>query len=768
MKHRTRWSIVFLYAVPAFAQQQDTTSPRPVTVRDAIEMWKLADPRYFLGGSPRGREATFSPDGSRFIVVLRRGEVGSNTNRYAMLLWNTAEALGGTASPRTVLEMSSLSNREAINSRSLVWSGDNETVTFLGERPGEVQQVFTLNTRTGALTRLTNHPTSVRAFSRDASGIRLAYAAQQAFEHLWDDGSRRHGIVVSSQFLPDLIVGRKGYRFRGREEEAALFLQDSSGVRRMELGANVGRSPGVWLSPNGKYIVVATQVPSAELPDAWHEYHDSFVQLLLAIENAQGRGYSGESAFERYEIVDTRSGRTRVLLNAPIARHLAPPTPIVWSPNGGSLIVSGVFLSLDVTDSVERRLRAQGAAAVEVDLVSGALVRIGDRCLQALRWDGRTNDLTCLSVPGPDSASGAALVRYQKTGGAWRQVSGTVPNRRDPEIVLREGMNTPPKIYLKAPDQQGEVLLWDLNPQFRDLRFGKVEEVSWEWTKGQRISAGLYYPPDYQPGRRYPLVIQTHHWDPQRFWIDGPWTTSYAAQPLAARGIAVLQVLDQYIPERYGTDGQLKEVEKAIAIYRSAIEFLRRRGLIDARRVGIIGFSHTCFYVKYALAHAPSLFAAASVAEGEDGSYMGFMTGGNRYVDDKSLYGGPPVGRHLREWLRRSPSFNLDRVRAPLRITTLNPRFVLNEWEWFEGLRLLKKPVELVMLEDGLHVLQKPWERMISQEGSVDWFAFWLQGYEDPDPAKREQYARWHQLRRQLETVAASPSPAIGAAPPPP
>jgi len=72
------------------------------------------------------------------------------------------------------------------------------------------------------------------------------------------------------------------------------------------------------------------------------------------------------------------------------------------------------------------------------------------------------------------------------------------------------------------------------------------------------------------------------------------------------------------------------------------------------------------------------------------------------------------------------------------------------------------------MLEDGLHVLQKPWERMISQEGSVDWFAFWLQGYEDPDPAKREQYARWHQLRRQLETVAASPSPAIGAAPPPP
>ncbi len=264
----------FLYVVPAFAQHQDTTSPRPVTVRDAIEMWKLADPGYFLGAPPSGRVATFSPDGSRFIVVLRRGDVASNTNRYVMLLWNTAEAAGGAASPRTVLEMSSSSNREAINSQSLVWSADNETVAFLGEIPGEEQQVFTLNTRTGALKRLTNHPTSVRTFSRDASGARLAYIAQQAYEHLWDDGSRRQGIVVSSQLLPDLIAGRKGYRYRGRDEEAGLFLQDSTGVRRMEVHANVGRSPGAWLSPDGEYIVTTTQVPSVEVPAAWHDYSD--------------------------------------------------------------------------------------------------------------------------------------------------------------------------------------------------------------------------------------------------------------------------------------------------------------------------------------------------------------------------------------------------------------------------------------------------------------------------------------------------------------
>jgi hypothetical protein len=46
------------------------------------------------------------------------------------------------------------------------------------------------------------------------------------------------------------------------------------------------------------------------------------------------------------------------------------------------------------------------------------------------------------------------------------------------------------------------------------------------------------------------------------------------------------------------------------------------------------------------------------------------------------------------------------------------------------------------------HVLTNPAVRMASQGGSVDWFRFWLQNYEDPDPAKAEQYARWRGLRK--------------------
>jgi hypothetical protein len=49
---------------------------------------------------------------------------------------------------------------------------------------------------------------------------------------------------------------------------------------------------------------------------------------------------------------------------------------------------------------------------------------------------------------------------------------------------------------------------------------------------------------------------------------------------------------------------------------------------------------------------------------------------------------------------------------------------------------------------------------MVSQQGNVDWFAFWLKGEEDADPAKTEQYIRWRELRRLQEQNARQPEQA--------
>jgi len=101
----------------------------------------------------------------------------------------------------------------------------------------------------------------------------------------------------------------------------------------------------------------------------------------------------------------------------------------------------------------------------------------------------------------------------------------------------------------------------------------------------------------------------------------------------------------------------------------------------------------------------------------------------------------------LQEWLKRSPGFNLDKITAPLLVTSEGGSSLLYMWEPYAGLRHLHKPVDLIMLNTTEHVLTNPAVRLASQGGSVDWFRFWLRGEEDPDPTKKSQYVRWHQLR---------------------
>jgi hypothetical protein len=155
--------------------------------------------------------------------------------------------------------------------------------------------------------------------------------------------------------------------------------------------------------------------------------------------------------------------------------------------------------------------------------------------------------------------------------------------------------------------------------------------------------------------------------------------------------------------------------------------------------------------VKYTLTHSSQHFAAAVAADGYDGGYLQYLVNRdqNANSDADAVIGARPFGPGLEVWLKRSPGFALDKVQTPILLQALTPGNLLGEWEWFSGLRLLDKPVDLIYVPTGTHILMKPWDRIVSEEGSVDWFCFWLKNEEDSAPAKADQYARWRELRTQ-------------------
>ena len=726
------------------AGNSDSRPKRPITVKDSIESNRtmLDDYRYPVGVLNSGALAVFSPDKTKFVVAVRKGNVRENTNQYSLLLFRT-EQVHRLATPEKLIAISSSSNREAV--KDLTWLADNETIAFLGENPKELRQLYTFNVRHRILKKLTNARTEIESFSMTPDGSQFTYVVEQPVRSVFDQSTRRNGHVLShDDWISDIVDfrGTSVTQRGGWYGNAQLYFVSPSGVaRRIKLRDRISEWSTVqpFLSPDGEHILIALQ--AEEVPKVWTEYFDPDISNE-AKKKLPSRGYYHYSFLRRYVFIDTHTGKNRILLNAPIgtgAPHVA------WAPNGRSVVVSNVYLPLEGTVGAERELRQSHTFTVELAVPNGKIGKITQEKLNVVSWDAKTNRLLLTGDGQYCEPREHCGISYEKHEGKWERHSAI--STIDPlSIVQEESINIPPRVIAIDPRTGKHFLILDLNPQFSSLRFAHVEEIEWRVPNGHTVKGGLYYPVDYVPGEKYPLVIQTHGWDPKKFMIDGSYPTGFAAQELAGKGIMVVQA-DENVQSGYLNTPN--EAPGETSTFEALIDDLARKGMIDRERVGLIGFSRTGFHVKYAITHSRYPFAAASVIDSFDGSYMQYLLEGAVPESDwEKVNGGPPFGDGLKLWLEHAPDFNIENAHTPLRIVSETPDVALADYFWYAASRRLGLPVEMVVLQSGEHYLRKPWDQMVASQGNVDWFCFWLKGKQDADPAKAQQYARWGEMRR--------------------
>jgi dipeptidyl aminopeptidase/acylaminoacyl peptidase len=715
---------------------------RAVTVADSVCMTRLPASDYGLGLSSEGHVAKFSPDGSRFIIVLQKGNLQNNINEYSLLLFHSSAAFK-TPRPEVLLTMSSSSNREAI--QNLKWLPDNETVVFMGENPGEVPQVYSFNIRTKRLKKLTNHPTSIIRYDVSNNGRVIIFEADPPIKKTIDTTeTRRNGLVVHTQNLLDVLTGDRYPPFTTEGRHLFLMIQGHPATQ-IKVEDWIDSQMPISLSPNGRYAVI--QVFVSDVPKIWGRYQDPHTSS----EATRERPKNTHAALFRYMLLDTNTAALTPLLNTPAVFRIG----VTWAPDGNSIVVSSARLPLDIEESAECDEREKDVYVLEIRIPGKEVLKIrrdtDNFTAFRTKWEG-TKRIFLKQEYVEDRPLRAA---YEKDGPLWKEVPMRDEDNKSAaplNVTLEEDMNTPPRVLVVDPTSQQKTLLLDLNPQFADLDFGRVERVTWNSIDGHEFWGGLFWPPNYVPGTRYPLVIQTHGFIPGLFTMDGMYNPGSAARPLASKGFFVLQVggFNKTYPS-YGEGPQEAPVQ--MAAYEGAIDSLERRSLIDANLVGLVGFSRTVYYGAYSLTHSKYRFTAAIMADGINAGYFQYISsGGNLMSTFDLLNGGLPWGKTADSWLQDSPGFNLDKVKTPVRLETHGySGDAPSEWEWFVGLSHLGKPVELIYLPDASHILVKPWERMVSQQGAVDWFTFWLKGEEDSDPVKREQYTRWRDLRKLQE-----------------
>jgi hypothetical protein len=703
------WVLVFLGLA---ATQPCGSEPSPpgrvgLSIPGLIGLTRIGSNMF---GGYGGDEHVVSPDGARVAVVVQKGNLAQNTREFSLLVFHTAKVFKHPK-PDIAATFATSSNRPGI--AQLAWLS-NEVLSFIGEPQGALSQVYTIDLRTQELVMRTHAAQAVITFKAIDGGAAVIYATEappadtSGFAYL-----RAHGFAIPSDVpVADVIAGkwdriaptaaiRRFLHIVRNGEETSVDLPNEALYGSSMLDEALPET-NLSLSPSRDVALVRYR-PSVA-PAGWTEYEEKRLRKRMAT----GAQYAW------WIVLDLQTGSTRPLTGGPNMNFSRAPT---WTPDGRAVLLVDDLLSLEGVGPSERNLRAQNRLTAEVDV--------------------RTGTARIVPVPSADPSI-------------------------TPLIEVQEGPTQPWRLVALNPRTGKKEVIFDPNPDLMTKhRLAPVTLLNWTTKSGAELTAGLYWPLNYNKSRRYPLLIQTHGFKIDQFAPDGYSTTGYAAQPLAANGVLVLQAFkctkDCDTPQHTAL-GEGERVQEGLE---GLIDRLDSLGLIDRTKVALQGYSRACFHELYFMTHSSYPISAMTCTDGVDESYMQYLLfvppNPAFAADFDSHNGGPPFGPTLKAWMERAPAFNLDRIHAPVMLTALtNGSSLLEEWEPYAGLIVQGKPAELKFIPDAVHNIVRPWERFTSQQGAVDWFRFWLQDYERTVPVVEaeetaktlsSQYARWHKLR---------------------
>jgi len=274
------------------------------------------------------------------------------------------------------------------------------------------------------------------------------------------------------------------------------------------------------------------------------------------------------------------------------------------------------------------------------------------------------------------------------------------------------------------------------NPQQERLNWGTQELISYVSADGRKLRALLAKPENYEPGRKYPLMVYIYERMSDKLYNYVP--------PAPAQNINVTRyVSNGYLVLRpditYGVGRPGRDALNAVS---GAVQQLIRQGLVDPRHVGIQGHSWGAYQISYMITHTRMFAAAeagASMADMVSG-YGGIRwgTGVSRavqYEQGQSRMGGPPWA--LRDkYIESSPIFFVDKVKTPF-LTIHNDDDDAVPWyqaiEFFTALRRLGKEAYWFNFNGEKHGLKERDNMKYYTVHMAEFFDHYLQGAPRPE-----------------------------------
>ena len=292
--------------------------------------------------------------------------------------------------------------------------------------------------------------------------------------------------------------------------------------------------------------------------------------------------------------MNLESGIASPLVGAPAGRSLFfnfVPTKAIWANDCRHVLISNTFLPTDpALNSREQYLRQTASAVAIVDIAAHAIQTVTyfeqppksaepDRHVSEVTWDTKNNRVDLGHASSPDNAPLLFHEQYRLGPTGWNKADVVaVPDEL--RLVISQDLNHAPVLAASFAGRQSQS---DLGSESGAISpgFGEGVLVRVGDKEGTPYRGILVLPPDYVPTERYPLVIQTHGYEPNKFFADGIYTTGSGGRALAAKGMIVLQMGQSRKHVDTPTEGQFQ-----IEAFEGAVRKLESQGMIDRHRGG--------------------------------------------------------------------------------------------------------------------------------------------------------------------------------------
>lgn len=318
-----------------------------------------------------------------------------------------------------------------------------------------------------------------------------------------------------------------------------------------------------------------------------------------------------------------------------------------------------------------------------------------------------------------------------------RSVGGLV-RAKDSDVFAftQQGFDDSPDLFVTDGSFETPKQVSATNPWQKDFHWGRSELVDFENAHGQKMQGALHYPANYDPGKKYPMIVYIYELRSQNLhrYQTPSERSAYNPTVFTTAGYFVFQPDIVYRDQNPG----LSAVECVIP----AVEKVLDTKNVDKDRVGLVGHSWGAYQTAFIVTQTDLFAAGIAGAPLTNMMSMSMSIYWNSGQTDAWIFHESqgrmdrPFWQDIETYRKNSPIFNIDNLNTPLLIA-FGDKDGAVDWhqgiEMYNAARLAQKPLVMLVYPGENHSLAKKPNQVDYHHRIKQWFGHYLKG----QPAKK-------------------------------